>query len=170
METVTNSLEVFGSTLRCKREKGESSSHGEEEIAWSIEIGDIVLVAECTTNEGPWLDDYFFVFVTIEDGKQYRSQCTFYADGSSEALESMGLQLGAPLRPGLCHSTEWTSRVMWPTHIEGIDYFDFTQVKPVGLISRLSKVFFGPQSEYSVAEPVREYLREASHQARVQRP
>jgi len=162
-----SSLEVLGSTLHCKREKRGGSSPEDEEIIWSIEIKNIVLVAEYTTNEGPWLDDYFFVFVTIEDGKPYRSHCTFYSDGSAEALESTGAQFGAPLRPGLCGSTEWASRVIWPTQLEGMNCFDFKHVEPVGLVSRLNKVFFGPQLEYSVAQPVREYIGEILHQANV---
>src|SRR5262249_25546280 len=65
-------LRVDGSSLECNDDSGFTR--------WSLSIQTIVLIAEYTTNEGPWLDDYFLVFVTVEEGKLYFSTCSFYAD------------------------------------------------------------------------------------------
>jgi len=159
------SLEISDSTLRCLNGKRENSSSIDQGMIWSVEIKDLALIAEYTTSEGPYLDDYFLVFVSVENGRAYNSRCTFYADGRDEALQALGTRLGADLRLGLFNSTEWTSRVVWPAHLQGDEYFHFTQVKPVGLLSTMSKAWFGPQLEYSVADPVRAYIREASSQA-----
>jgi len=46
------------------------------------------------TNEGPDVDDYFLVFVTVEDGKLYFSNCPFYSSGRDEALSILRERFG----------------------------------------------------------------------------
>jgi hypothetical protein len=145
------SLEVSGSTL-CFRGDGIA-------LNWSVEIKDIILIAEYTTNEGPYVDDYYIIFVTIENGKAYFASCMLYADGTTVALAELKERFGMLSEFGLLRSTEWVSRVMWPVHLAGSDYFQFTEVKPIGLWERISKMLFGPQLEYKPTDAIWAYIQ-----------
>jgi len=151
------SLEVCDSKLCCHGDKHENKLSPERELIWSVEIKDIVLVAEYTTDEGPYFDDYFLVFAT----KSCAYQSTFYAEGLNTVIETLYERFSMPLRLQLNGLTHWTSRVIWPAHLEGSNYFQFTDVKPKGLAATMHKALLGPQLEYKVAEPIRRFLKEA---------
>jgi hypothetical protein len=151
------SLDTDGSKLRCWGGKQGNKLSFELELLWSVEIKDLILVAEYTTNEGPHFDDYFLIFQT----KTCAFECTFYAEGRDAAFVKLSEQLNIPLQLQLCNSTDWKSRVIWPIHLAGTDYFQFTPVKPISLVSSICKAVFGPQLEYRVAEPIRKYIQEA---------
>jgi len=91
--------------------------------AWSLQISDIVLVAEYTTNDGPWLDDWFLEFVTMSSDRLYFYHCTMYVDGIYEVQDVLIRRLNAI--PQLAGCTEWDSRVLWPPHLVGKPYFEF---------------------------------------------
>jgi len=65
------------------------------------EVAAIVLIAEFTTNEGPYVDDYFLTFVTVENGKALYATCSFYAEGRDSALSEISHQVGCPIEVGL---------------------------------------------------------------------
>jgi hypothetical protein len=46
--------DIEQSALECR--------NAENQLLWWIPVTNIVLMAEYTTNEGPWMDDYFLVF------------------------------------------------------------------------------------------------------------
>jgi hypothetical protein len=79
---------------------------------WAIPIAGIRLIAEYTTSDGPWLDDYFFVFLTAAEGGWH--EASFYAEGREAALRELGSKIGARLDAGLCASTEYRTRILWP--------------------------------------------------------
>ncbi len=84
---------------------------------WSILISAIRLIGEYTNSDGPFLDDYFLVFLTaVEDGWH---QASFYAEGRDEALRSIETRIGATIEPGLCDSTTFRTRILWPPHLKG---------------------------------------------------
>jgi hypothetical protein len=143
-------LEITDSTMYYKKDGID--------IGWSVEIKDIILIAEYTSNEGPYVDDYFLVFVTIEDGKAYFARCSFYTDGTDAVLETLKEKFGITDTFGLLQSTEWTSRVMWPDHLAGKNYFQFTEVKPVSPRENVRKTLIGPQLEYKLAVSIQEYI------------
>src|SRR6478735_5383040 len=67
---------------------------------WTIPISAIRLIAEYTNSDGPWIDDYFFVFLTApEDGWH---EASFYAKGREATLRALEQKIGAPLECGLC--------------------------------------------------------------------
>ena len=148
-------LEICDSKLCCYHDKQENISSLEPELSWSVEIDDILLIAEYTTNEGPYCDDYFLVFVT----RSYIYQCTFYANGTDMVIQTLSEMFNAPLQLKLCNSTDWNSRVIWPVHLEGSEYFQFTKVKPDSLLSKTRKTLLGSQLEYKLAEPIQAILK-----------
>src|SRR5882724_8377909 len=99
-------LETVGSELRCVDKTGT--------LHWTVPIEDIILVAEYTSDEGPFTDDYYLVICTIEGEGAVFSTCTFYAVDRDLVLRSLSDRLGSQLELGLCGSTEWASRVLWP--------------------------------------------------------
>lgn len=143
-------LRVDGSSLKCNDDSGMRR--------WSLPIETIVLISEYTTNEGPWLDDYFLVFVTVEEGQFYFSTCSFYADGRDEVIARLGERLGSPTALGLVNSTDWKSRVVWPPELAGTEYFTFKEVPTQSLREKARKWLLGPTLEYSISRPVRDYL------------
>jgi hypothetical protein len=126
---------------------------------WRIAVKDLVLMAEYTTNEGPWLDDYFFVFVATDTGTVRFATASYYARGCEEVLGFLALRYGAKIEPGLVNSTDWKSRVIWPADLAGQEYFDRREVEPATLFAKLRKMTFGPMFEYFPSHAVRDYLR-----------
>ena len=117
-------------------------------------------MAEYTTNEGPYLDDYFLVFVTVEEGKAFFSTSSFYAEGRDGVLASLQEKFGQPIQLELFNSTDWKSRVVWPLSMAGKQYFTFTELPPKKLIESLRRRIFGPVYEYAVSHEVREFIHE----------
>lgn len=148
-----------GSLLRI-RESNLECLHTTGAQLWSLPIRSIVLVAEYTTNEGPYVDDYFIVFVTAENGKLYFSTCSVYSAGRDEALSSLQKHLGSPIQLELEGSTEWRSRVAWPAKMVGMEYLLFREVPATTLTEKLKKKLLGPTQEYAVSNAVRQYLEE----------
>jgi len=74
----------------------------------------LVLIGEYTTNQGPYVDDYFVEFVTVESGKPFFWKVSFYAEGLEQSFVVLEKKLGEQLLLELYASTEWQSRVVWP--------------------------------------------------------
>lgn len=83
---------------------------------WTILISEIRLIAEYTNSDGPWIDDYFLVFLTAPEGG--RHEASFYAKGREAALGTLEKRIGARLECGLCGSTDYRTRILWPTDLK----------------------------------------------------
>jgi hypothetical protein len=84
---------------------------------WSVSISAIRLIGEYTNSDGPYLDDYFFVFLTAPEGGWH--EASFYAAGRDDALRAVEKKLGAPIEAGLCDSTDYRTRILWPPNLKG---------------------------------------------------
>ena len=104
---------------------------------WDLPVSEVRIIGEATNQNGPFADDYFFCFAT---GPGMWCEASFYAEGCEEFLRSLGAKLGAPLEIGLCHSTDFASRVLWPPSLAGQPMFRFNDVRPKGLLGKI----FGP--------------------------
>ena len=115
--TTRNLLRIRGETLELLDATGTPR--------WSLPIGSILLIAEYTTNEGPYADDYFLVFVTAEESQLYFSTCPVSSASIEEGLTLLQQRLDSPIKLELQGSTEWRSRVAWPPKMQGTEYFTF---------------------------------------------
>ncbi len=106
------SRDEYSGTLECV---GESLNYRSKLGDWSILISEIRLIAEFTNSDGPYLDDYFFVFLTATEGGWH--QASFYAEGCDGALRVLERKIGASLETGLCGSTDYRTRIMWPERV-----------------------------------------------------
>jgi hypothetical protein len=129
-----------------------------DQLAWRTPIGAILLIAEYTTNEGPYVDDYFIDLWSLEDGSVLKSHTTFYAEGRDRAFARITQQLETDSNFGLTGSTEWTSRIMWPPYLAGHEYFEFRDIEPSKWREKISQ-FFGPTQEYFLTAEVQSFLK-----------
>jgi hypothetical protein len=126
---------------------------------WSCPLSAIVLIAEYTTNEGPWLDDYFLVFWTWEDDRLFRCQASFYSNGRDEVIARLSEHFTPELKLDLAYSTDWKSRVIWPPALIDRPYFTFVDVRPTSWRDRLKRRALGPTQEYFASDEVCAFLR-----------
>jgi hypothetical protein len=144
-------LGISGATLHCR---SDASDPG-----WSIRTGEIVLVAEYTTDDGPAVDDYFLVFVTKEGEELFYSSVTMRATGVNPVLEELEKELGGSLELKLFSSQGWASRVIWPPHLANVEYLEAEEVPPpAGLADRLLRRFTGARPEYRVSPRILQVL------------
>ena len=94
---------------------------------WKLPIPALVLIGEYTTNEGPYKDNYFIEFVSVEDGEAFFSRVSCYAEGLEQAFSGLEKTLGQPLLLELYASTDWNSRVVWPPALSGKPFLSPTQ-------------------------------------------
>jgi hypothetical protein len=90
------------------------------DLVWSLTIANLVFIGEYTIES--FGDDYFLEFITTKDGLLNLFEVTFYSDGRDEAMAALGKKLGQPLPFGLCNSTAFKSRGMWPPELAGKPY------------------------------------------------
>ena len=88
-----------------------------DDYGWSVKLSDVHLIAEYTTANGPHIDDYFFVFLTAKENGWH--EASFYAEGKNTAFDAIEKVLGAPIEIGLCNSTEYRTRILWPPALKG---------------------------------------------------
>ena len=96
---------------------------------WDLPFADVRINGEATDQSGPFVDDYFFCFASGPDGWFAAS---FYAEGRDKFLSDLGAKLGRPLETGLCHSTDFASRILWPPSLLGDPMFQYDRIPPKG--------------------------------------
>jgi hypothetical protein len=129
-------------------------------LLWHIKSESIVLVAEYTTNEGPFGDDWFLVFAVANKNPWFFT-CSVYSEGAERALEFLQARFGAT--PKLTNSTEWKSAVLWPKTIAGAPLIEFSQREPHNWRERLRTWYDGPVKEPHLSVAVGEYLHRWSN-------
>ena len=65
---------------------------------WRMPIHALLLIAEYTTGQGPFIDDYFLNFWTFENSEFIKYSISFYADGRDATFEALAQRLGAELQ------------------------------------------------------------------------
>jgi hypothetical protein len=128
-------------------------------VCWSLLIKSLLLIAEYTTNEGPYVEDYFLVFVAVEDHKLLFLTCPGSSKGIEECLSLLQQRMNSPIQLELQGSTEWGSRVVWPPEISGGDYYTFKPASTETLREKVMTKLMGMTYEYEISSTVREYLQ-----------
>jgi len=119
----------FRSNLRL--EGGSIVYAANEKEMWRAEARQFAIIGEYTTPNGP-ADDYFWVFLK-PDGSWF--EASFYSDGEESFRTGLANHLAADLQHGLCNSTDYESRVLWPRELEGLPLFNFTPVDSKGVMA-----------------------------------
>ena len=134
---------------------GGMLSYRVDNYEWSIPASSIKLVGEYTTSSGPWFDDYFLVFLVSEN--QPWHQASFYAEGRDEVLHRLGEALGANLELGLCNSTNFKSRIIWPLELVGQNF-----IQPIpadSALGRFRQKWLGADFQLGLTDEVKSVLK-----------
>ena len=122
---------------------------------WQLLVSELKVMGEHTDNHGPYVDDYFFVFLTVS----HFYEASFYAEGRDKFLSELSDSLGAQISCGLSDSTDFQSRVMWPPDIEGPPFYDFVPMpKPKGVWAGLKHRLL-PELTYHFTDIVKRKLK-----------
>ena len=127
-----------------------------EKTLWRLPIAEVRVIGEFTTANGPYVDDYFFLFVTTDVSKWYCS--SFYAIGRDKFLTELGQKLGHKLECGLCNSTKFKSRIMWPPNLEGHSVFESVPETPATNFLGKVRQKFLPKVQNQLTGEIRETI------------
>ena len=103
---------------------------------WSVRISEVRLIGEYTNSDGPYVDDYFLVFLTAPENGWH--EASFYAKGRDQMLEVLSRSIEAHLECGLCNSTHHKSRIMWPPHCKDQELMEVLPPEKHSLWHRLT--------------------------------
>ena len=123
---------------------GSISYRQMSELLWSLRLEQVFVIGEYTNANGPWLDDYFLVFVAAD---KRLFEVSYYAEGLPAFLSDLKLALGGQLQTALANSTHWNTRILWPFSAAGRPLFELAQVQPRGFWQRLRHRFGYPTTE-----------------------
>ncbi len=144
-------LSLDGDYLRYKH-------HGKE--VWALFVPSLVLIAEHTNDSGPFVCDYFYVFIAGEPLIEF--EAPMYAGPA--ILGALSARMQTQFGPGLASSTEFKSRVIWPPSLAGQPFYEYGAVRRSGIFGWVMDRVF-PRIGYNYTERVRECL-ESRHQER----
>jgi hypothetical protein len=116
--------------------------------SFSIPLSEIAVIGEFTTNNGPFIDDWFLVFVRHGGGEWF--EASIYAEGVESFWEQLSAALGSTMVGSLSASTEFASRIIWPIALAGRPLFRFSPVTDSGLLRRI-KLSMLPEVSHSLS-------------------
>jgi hypothetical protein len=104
-------LKLDGDQIEYATPEGES---------WRLPISEIRIIGEFLSRQGRGRENYFLVFMTKEEW----FKAPYQAEGREAFLAEVGRRLNHELRCDLFKSTTFSSRVLWPAHLEGRPLFE----------------------------------------------
>ncbi|MEQ8471406.1 MAG: hypothetical protein RIC35_09475 [Marinoscillum sp.] len=108
-------------TAELKIRNGQLELTENNQTPWSIEANSILLIGEYTTEDGPFVDDYFFIFGN-SDGTLY-TVSNDHANDPTLWIELSNI-LNSHVKPELVNSTHFNSRIMFPENLIGEPLFN----------------------------------------------
>lgn len=89
-----------------------------------IDLNDIVVIGEYTNSDGPYFDDWFITFITMDGQCQ---SIPWYADNIDELTQYLSDKFQQDLNAAyLAGSTEWNSIIRYPVHLKEKTLFTLT--------------------------------------------
>jgi hypothetical protein len=137
-------LSIEGDEVRCLTDG---------KILWVLRLSELRVIAEWTTDGGPFLDDYFCGFAAGWPACWYECPIEAFIG----VVERFQVAVGAPLELGLANRTDFVSRVIWPSHLKGHQLFDYREGRPDSALGRLKAIVL-PRIHSSVTLEVQRYL------------
>ncbi|MFO1021432.1 MAG: hypothetical protein U0903_12155 [Planctomycetales bacterium] len=100
-----------------------------------IPLSQLRIFGEYTNQDGPFGEDYFYVFIT---GPDSWFEASVSAAGRDEFLSNLQTELQTVFpHSTLVGSTDFASKILWPTDLQGQPLFDFAKVPMEGLLGKL---------------------------------
>ena len=116
--------------------------------SFSIPLSEVALIGEFTTDNGPFIDDWFLVLVPRSGGEWFET--SIYAEGIESFLEQLSAALGSTIIGSLAASTDFASRIIWPMALAGRPLFTFSPVTDSGFLRRI-KLSMLPEVSHSLS-------------------
>lgn len=120
------------------------TAHFNDGATWDVHLGQIAMIGEYSTQDGPGNDDHFFCIVD-KDGNRYDVSDE---EGGSQFLSELSFALGEPLIPQLSLSTGFKSCILYPREFYGCPLFAVPPDEPTSFIRRLQ--FFFSKDEHEL--------------------
>jgi hypothetical protein len=123
----------------------------------TLEIDKIKVIGEYSTEGGPFVDDWFIVFVMSIDEV---NQISAHAEGLEKVLKELSESKGTGVVGSLFYSTQWKTNVIWPKELEGQELFELVNLPPKNRWERLKiRIGLGSVVESHLTEELKQYLR-----------
>ncbi|WP_339810151.1 hypothetical protein [uncultured Imperialibacter sp.] len=143
-----------GYWLNVKMKKGvvvdkESSSikyYEEETLLFGFEFSDILAIGEVTTNQVPFTDDHFLLFIT--KNKSWNPIPTD-ANGFDILTDYVGSKLNIVSFIQLANRTDFKSRIVYPKNLEGKEFIKLEPIPSENLIDKVS-FWLGLKDKYRI--------------------
>ena len=104
---------------------------------WCVPCDTIRLLGEVTADHGPFVDDWFLVFVVNRRRLLFASA---HAAGVRDVLRDLGAFLGAELHRTLYSSPDYASCILWPHELLGKPLFRFWSPKRRGPVAWIASL------------------------------
>jgi hypothetical protein len=125
-------------------------------VVWSIQLTELRLLGEWTTDNGPHCEDYFIGFISGRPPLWNEAPVA----ANPRIMEQLEKEIGQPLYLGLAASTTFKSRVVWPPALQGHDLFKYSPApRPRGLLNRFKDVIL-PLIHSELTQEVLEYFND----------
>lgn len=121
--------------------------------SWKVNLNDIALVGEYSTQDGPGGDDHF-VCIVGKDGTRYDVS---HEEGAVQLLNELEVNLGQPLTPQLVLSTDFRSCILYPQCAVGRPLFLMPK-KPETIIQHLKLLFSRGDHELQLSDTAKALL------------
>lgn len=125
----------------------------------NIPIDSIKLIAEYTTANGPFIDDWFLV---IYNEKTEYFEISMYADNFEQMMKKLGEKMEFELVGTLFSSTEWKSNILYPTEFDGQCLWDMVKCEPKSTIEKFKSFFGINKTELKLTEITEKIIGEKS--------
>jgi len=121
------------------------------ERSWTLSATEVLLFGEYTNSDGPYLDDYYLVFVN-SIGKSF--EASVYSEGRDAFFKSLGEHFGLSLEFMLVGSAEPASNVLWPKELAGKPLYSFAPKPPETIGEKLLCLLGCPTLSVSYSKDV----------------
>jgi hypothetical protein len=122
---------------------------------WQIFLSEIIAFGEYTTDNGPYIDDWFMVFVTRDfNWVEASNYCARREEVRDELAKHWSVE---SLYGDLAFSTDFSSRAIWPTEIAGKPLFDFVE-RPQSIVEKVKSFGIG-LIDKDITSEVRQHLQ-----------
>lgn len=116
------------------------------QTTFSIPVTEIKVIGEFTTNNGPYLDDWFLTIITATDWYEIPLDVI----GTYQLLTDLGQKLGTAMSFQLTNSTEWKTRIMFPDNFKDKELYQIVSIAPMTILEKAKKII-------GISKTVREF-------------
>lgn len=93
---------------------------------YGVDVANIAIIAELTTEEGPMLDDHFLVMV-LKDGSVV--EIPFEKARTGIVFQELKVKLDLNITSILANRTTFESYIIYPEELKGLNLFFFKEVR-----------------------------------------